>query len=118
MDKLECPGMSAGKMDACNPGIEHLLEECTESIAAFVIDPVLFKKTAIISTLLYLVTEIYIFTKPHIGETSDLVENLFLYTHIESAWIEFVCTLFVPPDATRSEDGGHGVIYGLLQWGK
>ena len=110
--------MSSGKMDTGDSGIEYLLEECPEGIAAFVVYPVFVEQTAIIATLFNFITEVNIFPESHIGESSDLVKYLFPDTHIEGAWVEFVCTFFVPPDTPRSENGGHRIVDGFLERSK
>lgn len=114
MDKFQCARVSAGQVDAGYSGVEDLFEECAECVAAFVIYPVFSKEATVVSPLLHFVTEIDIFSKAHIGETTNLVKYLFLYPHIECTGIEFVGAPLVSSYTSGGDDGGHRVVNGFL----
>src|SRR5574344_107919 len=92
------------KIDTCNARIMNLLEEFLEIGATFVPYPCFGEQTTHITGLENADAEIDIFSKTHVGESSQFLIYFPSHSHIKTAGIELVQLFLSPANATGGEE--------------
>ena len=94
--------------------IVHLLEELLHVGAALVPNPCLGEQAARCPALEDADAEVYVLAEAHGGKTAQAPVEVGTYAHVEGARIELVQFLLASAYASCGEEGGHGVVDGLL----
>ena len=114
MHELERAGVALGEVDAGNAGVVYLLEKLLQVRAPLVPHPRFGEEAAARAALEDARRKVYVLAEAHFREAAKVEIRFAAHAHVERARVELIEFLLAAAYAARGEEGGHGVVDGLL----
>ena len=114
MHQFEALGVLLIEVDAGNAAVENLSEKLAKISTALVPHPRFGEQSAGVAALEDADGEVDVLAEAHFAESAELQIDVAPNAHVERTGVKLVQLFLATTNASRGEEGGHGIRNGLL----